>query len=96
MILDVKMTRPGRDPAVERIAAHQIAPVVILTAFSQREDPSGASEARHRPRRWLPNIEKASGQGEPILVCPLSTVNLAALSDLGIPDREKVTLWSHL
>jgi len=30
-------------PAAERITAQQIAPVVILTAFSQREDPTGMS-----------------------------------------------------
>jgi CheY-like chemotaxis protein len=43
VILDVKMPILDGISAAERIAAQQIAPVVILTAFSQREDPSGTS-----------------------------------------------------
>ncbi len=45
VIMDVKM--PGLDgiSAAERIAAERIAPVVILTAFSQRELVQRASEA---------------------------------------------------
>jgi len=43
VILDVKMPVLDGISAGERIAAEQIAQVVILTACSQREDPSGTS-----------------------------------------------------
>ena len=45
VIMDVKM--PGLDgiSAAERITARQLAPVVILTAFSQRDLVQRASEA---------------------------------------------------
>ena len=45
VIMDVKM--PGLDgiSAAERIAANQLAPVIILTAFSQRDLVQRASEA---------------------------------------------------
>jgi CheY-like chemotaxis protein len=39
VILDVKMPVLHEISAAERVAAQQIAPVVILTAFSQWEDP---------------------------------------------------------
>jgi CheY-like chemotaxis protein len=45
VILDVEVSVLDGISAAERIAVQQIAPVVSLTAFSQREDPSGASEA---------------------------------------------------
>ena len=43
VILDVKVPILDRMSAAERIAAGQIAPVVVLTAFCQPEDPSGTS-----------------------------------------------------
>jgi response regulator NasT len=43
VILDVKVPILDGISAAERIAAGQIAPVVVLTAFCQREDPSGTS-----------------------------------------------------
>ena len=45
VIMDVKM--PGLDgiSAAERITSHQLAPVIILTAFSQRDLVQRASEA---------------------------------------------------
>jgi AmiR/NasT family two-component response regulator len=45
VILDVKMPRLDGISAAERIAAGQIAPVVILTAFSQRELVERARDA---------------------------------------------------
>jgi len=49
VILDVKMPVLDGISAGERIAAQQIAPVVILTAFSQWEDPWACPEDRHHP-----------------------------------------------
>jgi CheY-like chemotaxis protein len=49
VILDVKMPVLDGISAAERIAAQQIAAVVILTAFSQWEDPWACPEARHHP-----------------------------------------------
>jgi response regulator NasT len=43
VILDVKVPILDGISVAERIAAGQIAPVVVLTAFCQREDPSGTS-----------------------------------------------------
>jgi response regulator NasT len=43
VILDVKVPILAGISAAERIAAERIAPVVVLTAFCQREDPSGTS-----------------------------------------------------
>ena len=45
VILDVKMPRLDGIAAAEQIAAQRIAPVVILTAFSQRDLVERASEA---------------------------------------------------
>ncbi len=45
VILDVKMPKLDGIAAAERIAAERIAPVVILTAFSQRELVERAREA---------------------------------------------------
>jgi AmiR/NasT family two-component response regulator len=45
VILDVKMPRLDGIAAAERIAAEQIAPVVILTAFSQRDLVERARDA---------------------------------------------------
>lgn len=45
VILDVKMPKMDGLAAAERIAAERIAPVVILTAFSQRELVERAREA---------------------------------------------------
>jgi len=45
VILDVKMPRLDGIAAAERIAAQRIAPVVILTAFSQRELVERARDA---------------------------------------------------
>ena len=49
VIMDVKM--PGLDgiSAAERITASQVAPVIILTAFSQRDLVQRASEAGRWP-----------------------------------------------
>jgi CheY-like chemotaxis protein len=49
VILDVKMPVLDGISAAERIAAQQIAPVVILTAFSQRDDPVGMSRGPTPP-----------------------------------------------
>ena len=55
-ILDIKMPVLDGISAAERIAADRIAPVVILTAFSQRElveraRDAGGESRRARPRR---------------------------------------------
>jgi CheY-like chemotaxis protein len=47
--LDVKMPVLDGISAAERIAAQQIAPVVILTAFSQPKTRPARPEARHHP-----------------------------------------------
>ena len=49
VILDVKMSVLDGISAAERIAAQQIAPVMILTAFSQWEDPVGMSRGPTPP-----------------------------------------------
>ncbi len=45
VVLDVKMPKLDGIAAAERIAGHRIAPVVILTAFSQRDLVERAREA---------------------------------------------------
>jgi response regulator NasT len=45
VVLDVKMPRRDGIPAAERIAAARLAPVVVLTAFSQRELVERSREA---------------------------------------------------
>src|SRR3954466_14073159 len=45
VVLDVKMPRLDGISAAQRIAAQRIAPIVILTAFSQRDLVDRASKA---------------------------------------------------
>jgi len=89
VILDVKMPVLDGISAAERITAQQIALVLILTAFSQREDPARhvlkleTARGTHpgHPRRHpgtgghhLPDIEKASRYEGLIVMCQLSMV----------------------
>ena len=53
-ILDIKMPVLDGISAAERIAAERIAPVVILTAFSQRDLVERARAAGACARRGLP------------------------------------------
>ncbi len=54
VVMDVKMPRLDGIAAASRIAGERIAPVVMLTAFSQRDlvdRPGGGGRGPHRPAR---------------------------------------------
>jgi response regulator NasT len=104
IILDVKM--PGMDgiTAAERITASRIAPVVMLTAFSQRDLVERARDAGamaylvkpFQKRDLLPAIEMAVSRHAEIVALESEVTSLAErLEARKIVERAKGVLQAH-
>ncbi len=104
IILDVKM--PGMDgiTAAERIAATRIAPVVMLTAFSQRDLVERARDAGamaylvkpFQKRDLLPAIEMAVSRHAEIVSLESEVTNLAERLDARkVVERAKGVLQTE-
>ena len=86
VVLDVKMPRLDGISAAERIAAARLAPVVVLTAFSQRELVERARDAG--AMAYLVKPFKESALVEALHEALERTPDPAALSYLGRPPRD--------
>jgi AmiR/NasT family two-component response regulator len=105
VILDVKMPKLDGIAAAERIAAQRIAPVVILTAFSQRDlieraRDSGAMAYLVKPFTkddLVPAIEMAVSRFAEITVLEKEVADLSeSLATRKIVDRAKGILQKEL
>ena len=88
-ILDVKMPILDGISAAERIAAERLAPVVILTAFSQRELVERARDARARWPTWSSRSPRPTW-------CPRSRWRSAGSTEIRALDLEIDTLRERL
>ena len=85
VVMDVKMPQLDGISAAERLSKHHIAPVVLLTAFSQKELVERASEAGalayvvkpFTPNDLLPAIEIALARYQQIIVLESEIADLA-------------------
>ena len=85
IVMDVKMPKMDGITAAERISAEKIAPVVLLTAFSQKELVERASEAGalayvvkpFTPNDLLPAIEIALARWDQIRTLESEVADLA-------------------
>ena len=105
MILDVKMPVLDGIAAAERIAAQRIAPVVMLTAFSQRELVERARDAGamaylvkpFSPSDLVPAIEMAVSRFTELLALEQEVAGLHdRLEARKVVDRAKAVLQSEL
>jgi two-component system, response regulator PdtaR len=105
VILDVKMPRLDGIAAAERIAAARIAPIVILTAFSQRElveraRDAGAMAYVVKPfsrADLVPAIEMAASRFAEIASLEAEVADLSArLQTRKLVDRAKGVLQKEL
>jgi response regulator NasT len=88
VILDVKMPVLDGITAAERIAAERIAPVVILTAFSQRELVERARDAGA-----MAYLVKPFTQGD---LVPAIEMAVSRFSELGLLEQEVADLTERL
>jgi len=85
VVMDVKMPQLDGISAAERLSKHHIAPVVLLTAFSQKELVERASEAGalayvvkpFTPNDLLPAIEIALARYQQIIALESEVADLA-------------------
>jgi len=105
VILDVKMPVLDGIAAAERIAARRIAPVVMLTAFSQRELVERARDAGamaylvkpFSPSDLVPAIEMAVSRFTELLALEQEVAGLHdRLEARKVVDRAKAVLQSEL
>jgi response regulator NasT len=105
VVLDVKMPRLDGIAAAERIAAQRIAPVVILTAFSQRElveraRDAGAMAYLVKPfakHDLLPAVEMAMSRFAELRQVEAEVADLAdRLETRKAVDRAKAVLQQQL
>jgi two-component system, response regulator PdtaR len=88
VVLDVKMPKLDGISAAERIAVERIAPIVILTAFSQRELVERAREAGA-----MAYLVKPFGKGDLMPAIEMAVSRFAELSEL---EREVADLNERL
>jgi len=88
VVLDVKMPRLDGISAAERIARQRIAPVVILTAFSQRELVERARDAGA-----MAYLVKPFSKNDLVPAIEMAVSRFAELSEL---EREVSTLTERL
>jgi two-component system, response regulator PdtaR len=88
VVLDVKMPRLDGISAAERIAAARIAPVVILTAFSQKELVARAGEAGAMAYLVKPFTKSD--------LLPAIEIAMSRYDELGALEREVADLRERL
>ena len=88
VILDVKMPVLDGIAAAERIAAQRIAPVVILTAFSQRDLVERARDAGA-----MAYLVKPFTQGD---LVPAIEMAMSRFSEIGLLEQEVADLTERL
>jgi AmiR/NasT family two-component response regulator len=88
VVLDVKMPKLDGISAAERIAVERIAPIVILTAFGQRELVERAREAGA-----MAYLVKPFGKGDLMPAIEMAVSRFAELSEL---EREVADLNERL
>jgi two-component system, response regulator PdtaR len=88
VILDVKMPVLDGISAAERIAAQRIAPVVILTAFSQRDLVERARDAGA-----MAYLVKPFTQGD---LVPAIEMAMSRFSEIGLLEQEVADLTERL
>ena len=105
VVLDVKMPKLDGIAAAARIAEQRIAPVVILTAFSQRDLVDGAREAGamayvvkpFNKSDLLPAIEMAVSRFAELRMLEAEVADLTdRLETRKLVDRAKVVLQTRL
>ena len=105
VVLDVKMPRLDGIAAAERIASRRIAPVVILTAFSQRDLVDGARDAGamaylvkpFNKHDLVPAIEMAVSRFAELRMLEAEVADLAErLETRKAVDRAKAVLQKQL
>jgi AmiR/NasT family two-component response regulator len=105
VVLDVKMPKLDGIAAAARIAEQRIAPVVILTAFSQRDLVDGAREAGamayvvkpFNKSDLLPAIEMAVSRFAEVRMLEAEVADLTdRLETRKLVDRAKVVLQTRL
>jgi len=105
VVLDVKMPKLDGIAAAARIAERRIAPVVILTAFSQRDLVDGAREAGamayvvkpFNKSDLLPAIEMAVSRFAELRMLEAEVADLTdRLETRKLVDRAKVVLQTRL
>ena len=88
VVLDVKMPKLDGISAAERIAVERIAPIVMLTAFSQRELVERARDAGA-----MAYLVKPFGKGDLVPAIEMAVSRFAELSEL---EREVADLNERL
>ena len=105
VVMDVKMPKLDGISAAERLSKNHIAPVVLLTAFSQKELVERASEAGalayvvkpFTPNDLLPAIEIALARYQQIIALESEVADLAERFETRkLVDRAKGLLMTQL